>query len=365
MYNNYSKLEKIALIFAHQGVSCSKFHQVWSLFEDEKDFLCNFADDLSAKKLLASNFSPILSALNSKIADKYIEELNQYGIVAVTCFSDSYPKALHQLDDKPYVLYCKGDISLLSSNCLAIVGTRKVSTYGRRVTKDFTAILSEYFTIVSGLAYGVDVIAHETTLENQGKTIAVLGSGLLNVYPASHKNVADKIIQNGGLIVSEYALMEEPLAYHFPARNRIVAGISKGLLVCQAPEKSGTNSTVEFALEQGKDVFVIPGEVYDIGFKGSNQLIKSMQGACVTTPRDIVDFYNLESTTNVQQAYQFSIEEQMLVNALTAGQMSFDQIVQQIKLPPAEVLYLLANLELKNIIVKLPGNFYQLYGGLE
>ena len=365
MYNNYSDSEKIALVFAHQGVSNAKFFQVWNLFDGFQDFLSNFENNITAKKLLAANFSPIVTALKRKLADEYIKELNQYGIIAVTCFSDSYPQTLHQIDDKPYLLYCKGDLSLLDSDCLAVVGTRKVSTYGRRVTKDFTAVLSEYFTIVSGLAYGVDAIAHETTLENEGKTIAVLGSGLLNVYPSSHQNLADKIVANGGLLVSEYGLMEEPLAYHFPARNRIVSALSKGLLVCQAPEKSGTNSTVEFALEQGKDVFVIPGEVYDMGFKGSNRLIKSMQGACVTTPRDIVDYYNLDSYKNATQSYQLSIEEQMIVNVLTDGQLGFDQIVQQTQLSPVEVLFLLSNLELRNIITKLPGNSYQLCGGLE
>ncbi len=365
MFNNYSDSEKIAILFAHQGITNSKFFQIWNLFDDSRDFLSNFVNNSMAKKLLAANFSPLVNALKKNLVDEYIKELNQNGIVAVTCFSQSYPQSLQQIDDKPYLLYCKGELSLLDSNCLAIIGTRKPTTYGRRVAKDFTAILSEYFTIVSGLAYGIDAIAHETTLENEGKTIAVLGSGLLNIYPATHQNLADRIVQNGGLLISEYGLRDEPLSYHFPARNRIVSALSKGLLVCQAPEKSGTNSTVEFALEQGKDVFVVPGEVYDIAYKGSNSYIKSMQGACVTTPRDIVDYYRLDNFTMEGKAYQLSLEEQLIVNVLSDGQLNFDQIVNKSQLSPQEVLFLLANLELKSIILKLPGNFYQLYGGLE
>ncbi len=361
----YTLEEKICILFGENGVSATKFFQLWDLFDGAEDFVANFDDCREAQELLQENFKKLSHAIKNREYDKCVEKLEKQEVVAVTCFSSQYPETLCNIDERPYVLFCKGDADLLSSNCLAVIGTRKVSSYGRRIAHDFTAILCEKFTIVSGLAYGVDSIAHETTLEEQGKTIAVLGGGLLNVYPAANQGLADRIVESGGLLVSEYGLNALPLTYRFPHRNRIVSGLSKGVLVCQAPAKSGTNSTVELALEQGRDVFVVPGEIYDSGFVGSNRLIKTIQGACVTTPRDILAFYGLDERQKASVNYQMSIEEQAVVNALAAGQLSFDQLVVQTGISPSELNFLLANLELRSIIAKLAGNVYRLYGGIE
>ncbi len=362
----YTSEEKICLLFGAAGVPSSKFFETRNLFDCAEELTVNLGKNVSAEKILQSNYSDIKDGIKNNRFDKIIDELNAHDAVAVTWYSADYPEQLRTIDDPPYVLFCKGDTSLLSSDCLAVVGTRKVSSYGRRVAKDFSAILCEYFTIVSGLAYGVDSVAHETTLEENGKTIAVLGGGILNVYPATNQGLADRIVANEGLLVSEYGLTAPPFAYRFPHRNRIVSGLSKGVLVCQAPAKSGTNSTVELALEQGRDVFSVPGEIYDPGFWGSNALIKSLQAACVTTPRDIVDFYGLDVTPHEKQVYQMSIDEQKIVNALTVGgQLSFDELIAQTGISPADMNFLLANLELRSIIAKSAGNSYRLYGGVE
>ena len=361
----YTLEEKICILFGDKLVSSNKFFQVWNLFEDANDLIANFCKSKEAEKLLANNYATIRDGIKKRVYEQIIDDMDKYDIYAVTWFSPDYPKQLRDIDDKPYVLFCKGNFKLFATQCLSVVGTRKISSYGRRITKDFTAILCEYFTIVSGLAYGVDSVAHETTLEESGATIAVLGGGLLNVYPTANQGLADRIVQSGGLLVSEYGLRATPMAYNFPQRNRIVSGLSKGLLVCQAPSKSGTNSTVELALEQGRDVFVVPGEIYDLGFKGSNSLIKSIQGACVTTPRDIVDFYGLDKPVAHKESYQMSIEEQAVVNALSSGQLTFDELVFKTGIVPANLNFLLANLELRSIIAKLAGNTYRLYGGIE
>ncbi len=361
----YTAEEKICILMGESGVSSSKFFQVWSLFDGAEDLTANFDKREEVKTILGGSYSAVSGALKKRQFDKSVERMYKYSVSAVTYFSSDYPETLREIDERPYVLFCKGNVKLLSSQCLAVVGTRKASSYGRRVTKDFTAVLSDYFTIVSGLAYGVDSIAHETTLEERGNTIAVLGGGLINVYPAANQGLADRIVQNGGLLVSEYGVEAQPFAYRFPHRNRIVSGLSKGVLVCQAPLKSGTNSTVELALNQGRDVFVVPGEIYDVGYGGSNSLIKSVQGACVTTPRDILDFYGLDRGESAKETYQMSIEEQAIVNALSVGQLSFDELVIQTGISPAELNFLLANLELRSIIAKLAGNAYRLYGGIE
>ncbi len=361
----YTLEEKICILLGEKGVVGPKFFQLWEMFDGAEDLVANIGKSKQAQEILGASYSEIVASFKRQQYEKLVDNMCKHEVVAVSYFSNDYPERLRQIDDKPYILFCKGDVSLLDSQCLSVVGTRKISSYGRRVTKDFTAVLCEYFTIVSGLAYGVDSVAHETTLDEHGKTIAVLGGGLLSVYPASNQGLADRIVRSGGLLVTEYGMDATPWAYHFPHRNRLVSALGKGLLVCQAPAKSGTNSTVELALEQGRDVFAVPGEIYDASFWGNNHLIKSVQGVCVTTPRDIVDFYGLDREETTRQTYQMSIEEQAVVNALTDGPLSFDNLVERTGISAGELNFLLANLELRSIIAKLAGNTYRLYGGIE
>ena len=360
----YTLEEKLCILFGENGLPVKKFFQLVDLYDSPAELVKNFTSD-EVKSLIGNAYSALKSSLIKNAVDGIIADMEKNGVAAVTWYSDSYPSNLRNIDEPPYVLFCKGDISLLKRTCLSVVGTRKVSSYGKRVATDFTKILAEHFVIVSGLAYGVDSIAHETTLSENGFTIAVFGAGVLNIYPAANENLAKRIVDNGGLLVSEYGLRTPPLAYRFPHRNRIVAGLSRGLLVCQAPLKSGTSSTVELALEQGKDVFVVPGEIYDSGFSGSNRLIKSMQGACVTTPRDIIDFYGLDNVTAETKMIQLSFEEQKVVDVLSLGQKTFDQLVNETGMAPSDLNFLLANLELRSIIARLPGNSYRVYGGIE
>ena len=361
----YSLAEKLCILFGNSGVSNNKFFQLWNTFDSAEQLVSDFSDSDTACQILGDSFSGINAALKRKAYNELIAEMDKHDVFAVTCFSDTFPESLRNSDDMPYVLFCRGNAKLLSSDSLGVVGTRKITSYGKRVTRDFVATLCKHFTIVSGLAYGVDAVAHETTLNEGGKTIAVLGGGLINVYPQANQGLADRILASGGLLISEYGMNATPLAYRFPHRNRLVSGLSQGLLVCQASVKSGTNSTVECALQQGRDVFVVPGEIYDISYAGSNRLIKSMQGACVTAPRDIVEYYGLDLIDAKSATYQISIEEQQVVNALSLGQLTFDQLVLQTGIAPADLNFLLANLELRSIIAKLPGNTYRLYGGIE
>ena len=361
----YTIEEKICILFGESGIPSAKFFQVWKLFDGAEHLVSNFASSKEAEALLGNFYSKLKTALKKQSVDGIIDDMTKHDVFAVTWFSPDYPEQLRNIDDPPCVLFCKGNVKLLETQCLAVIGTRKVSSYGRRIAKDFTAILSEYFTIVSGLAYGVDSIAHETTLDEHGRTIAVLGGGLINVYPSANQGLADRIVANGGLIITEYGMRAEPYPYRFPHRNRIVSGLSKGVLVCQAPAKSGTMSTVDQALDQGKDIFVVPGEIYDAGFSGSNRLIKTVQAACVTTPRDIVDFYGLDRKAAAKVSYQVTIEEQSIVNALSCGQLSFDELIAHTGIAPADLNFMLANLEIRSIIVRLPGNVYRLYGGVE
>ena len=364
---NYSYEEKICILFGDKALTARKFYALLKRYGSVKGIVDNFFNNQTVENIVGEQYRTLCADLKSGQYDKLIENMEQNDVYAITYLSPSFPNLLKEIDDPPYILFCRGNAELLNTRCLAVVGTRKVSSYGRRIATDFTAILCDHFTIVSGLAYGVDSIAHETTLKNNGKTIAVLGGGLINVYPAAHQNLAERILQSGGLLLTEYGMNAIPMTYNFPHRNRIVSGLCDGLLVCQAPLKSGTASTVDCALNQGRDVFVVPGEIYDVGFSGSNSYIKSMQGVCVTTPRDIEEYYRLNDKHKgaVNSGIQLDFDEQKIVEALSVGQLTFDKLVEVTGLAPAYLNFLLANLEIKSIIAKLPGNSYRLYGGLK
>lgn len=213
----------------------------------------------------------------------------KYSVIEVSMKSKYYPERLRNISSSPKRLFCLGNINLLNYNKnIAIIGSRNFSKYGERATKEFTyGLANEGICIVSGFAKGIDSIAHKACLDAKGKTIAVLGSGLNVIYPKENMHLFNDIIKNDGLIISEYPLDVKPQKQHFPARNRIISGLSDGILVIEAKERSGTNITVDFALEQGKDVFVIPGSIYSKTSDGTNFLIK--EGAIpVTSYKDIL-----------------------------------------------------------------------------
>ena len=199
----------------------------------------------------------------------------KYKVIKINMNSKYYPERLKNIDSPPKELYCLGNLELLNyKNNIAMIGSRNCSSYGERAAKDFAYNLAKVdICIVSGLAKGIDSFSHIGALNAKGKTIAVLGSGLDNIYPKENINLVEEIIKNNGLVISEYPLGTKPLKYHFPARNIIISGLSDSVLVVEARKNSGTNITVDFALEQGKDIFVVPGNIYSKTSDGTNFLI--------------------------------------------------------------------------------------------
>lgn len=236
----------------------------------------------------------IIDSKNKEIIDKHIKYMKENKIDIIHICEKNYPQQLKQIYDPPICLYIKGNKEILNNKCIGIVGCRECSEYGKNVAKYFSYNLAnQNINIVSGLAKGVDSYAHlgclSTTKENKkrGKTIAVVGNGLDIVYPKENTNLAKMIIESGGAIISEYPCGTKINKMNFVARNRIVSGISSGIIVVEAKEKSGTLITVDFALEQGRDVYVVPGNINSINSIGTNELIK--QGAkIVTTYKDVM-----------------------------------------------------------------------------
>lgn len=251
------------------------------------------------------------AGLNSKLASEYISWRNNYSLVAtetaleregvnyITKIDASYPLILREIHASPYILYFRGNISLLSKNnyqALAVIGSRNHSAYGAKIISMLLPeIINQEIIIVSGLAIGVDTLAHQATLMNQGKTIAVLGSGLNDehVYPPSNRSLLKAIIEKGGLILSEFPPFTPPLKGNFPQRNRIISGLSQAILVIEAGIKSGALITANYALEQNREVLAVPGNTFSDYSRGTNHLLK-LGAKLVDCPTDILEMYNCE-----------------------------------------------------------------------
>ena len=229
----------------------------------------------------------IVEVKNERLLDYHIKYMKENNIDIIHICEENYPQILREIYDPPISLYINGNENIFNKKSIGIVGCRECSEYGKNAAKYFAYNLAkENICIVSGLARGVDSYAHLGSLST-GRTIAVLGNGLDMIYPKENAMLANEIIKRGGTIISEYPCGVRPNKMNFPARNRIISGISDGIIVVEAKEKSGTLITVDFALEQGRDVFVVPGNINSINSVGTNELIK--QGAkVVTTYKDII-----------------------------------------------------------------------------
>lgn len=225
----------------------------------------------------------IIEPIYRKNLEKYLNYMKQNHIELITYKDNRYPILLRNIYDFPIVLYVKGNSTILNKNFIAIVGCRKCTYYGEQIAKKFAYDLAKKnISVISGMARGIDTFAHIGCIQANGaKTVAVLGSGLDNIYPPENKLLYENIIKTGGAVISEYVIGTKPLGNNFPKRNRIISGMSKALIVVEAKLKSGTFITVDFALEQGKNIYVVPGNINSACSEGTNELLK--QGAIPIT----------------------------------------------------------------------------------
>ena len=323
-----------------------------------EDLRKNFLKSQEIKQILTNEeFNKMALCLSDEYLNRHLRNYEQDNIEIITFNNSNYPYSLKEITTPPLCLYCKGNVELLNSFCFAIVGTRKPTDYGIVITKQYAKeLVKNDITIVSGLATGVDGVAHRTTLEENGKTIAVLAGGINNIYPLTNVKLANAI-QEKGLLISEYPPDTKPLSYYFPVRNRIIAGLSKGVLVPEMGEKSGSMHTVNYALEFNRDVFVVPGKINSPMSKGSNELIKNLQGCITTDPEDILKTYFItKKDKEINQ--QIDINAQMILSFVESEKRTFQEILDHTKLSANELNTILMTLELEGLIVKLANNSY-------
>lgn len=310
------------------------------------------------------NVANLLTETRKKLdPQKYLEDIQKSKISWMTIFDPSYPKLLKEIYDPPIVFYYKGEILLEDERAIAIVGTRKMTGYGSVVTEKFaTGFTKAGVTIVSGLARGVDSQAHKIAIKNKGRTLAVLGGGLKHVFPPENTALAEEIASSFGAIISEFPPNYPSLPGNFPARNRIISGLSKAVLVTEAAEDSGSLITAKLALEQGRDVFAIPGPITSELSKGPSVLIK--QGArLVTEVEEVLEELGMDRKSHrviesESQRGNLTDIERKILDTLSNESKHVDEICRDLQINAAVVSASLVKMEIFGLIKNLGGGNY-------
>ncbi len=362
---NKEKLISYIQLINTTGIGPISFKKIMAKYQDVDKAL----SELSQKRELFSRSKATTEVMTAEIK----------GVKIITIEDDIYPYNLKQIEDCPPVLYALGDIELLkNNNALAVVGSRSASFSATKMAKKISSeVAQNNITIVSGMARGIDASSHEGALSVNGKTIAVLGTGVDIVYPKENKPLYDDIIKNG-LVLSEYPLGTSPQASNFPRRNRIVSGLSKGVLVIEASVQSGSLITAYQALEQGRDVYAIPGAPFDGRTSGCNKLLK--EGAIlVENSSDILNNFSFSQKEFIhckskkvekQDLFEYSLDNEKnnkdiadnvdeyskLLSHISEEGIEVDEIIRLTSHPAEEVLMMIMELELEGKLVRLPGN---------
>ena len=312
------------------------------------------------------------AGLSSKIVDRLVElrasldlqglwdRIAAQGIQVITWQDDGYPRRLKEIDQPPPVLYARGQLVAEDDFAVAIVGTRRVTPYGRQVTEELSAYLAgNGITIVSGLARGVDAIAHSAALRAGGRTLVVLGSGVDRIYPPENRSLAEQIMGHGA-VLSDYPVGTAPEASNFPPRNRIISGLSLAVVVIEAGETSGALITAGFAAEQGREVFAVPGSILAPQSKGTNKLIQS--GALpLLSPDDLLQALNLTrvgAQKSARRVLPADEVEKQLLQALGSEPLHVDELRSQTGLPVEKVSAALVMMELKGMVRQVGAMHY-------
>lgn len=329
---------------------------LFSKLKNEKDYK-NF---LSVNKetvinaIKEENYNKLIYSANQDYLDYHLKLYDKNCIRALTIQSKDYPSILKETDCPPLVLYAKGDIELLKTEKFAIVGSRKSLPLSINIAKDFAEHLSKSFTLITGIAEGVDSAVIETALKNDRKVISILAGGFFHVYPKSNTAIFETVAKKG-LVLSENPPEVKPKPYFFPVRNRIIAGLSKGTLIINGGEKSGVYSTAEYAGVYGKDIFAIPYNINIPSGVAPNKIIKD-GGILITSPSEISEFYGIDIKENEEA--EFSNEEREIIDCIKEQPKHVDLICKELDKEIFMIMPYITMLEIKGYIVKNGVNIY-------
>jgi DNA processing protein len=343
-----------------KGVGSVRFSQIQAYFGDLSiawDAPAEAFQEVGLPERVLKNFFALRVEID---LDHLYESIISSNTTVLTLLDDGYPRLLREIDQAPPVIYINGSLTPVDEFAVAMVGTRRVTAYGQQVTRDTSTYLAGHgLTIVSGLARGVDALAHQHALQAGGRTIAVLGSGVDVIYPPEHRKLAEAIMENGA-IISDYPMGTQPEGINFPPRNRIISGLSLATIVVEAGERSGALITADFAVEQGRDVFAVPGNVFSPASRGTNRLIQKGAYAMVS-PQDVLDVLDLSQVEDYKDARQVlpaDTTEAKILQVMDYEPIHVDEICNEVGLPVEKVSAALTMMELKGMVQHVGGMRY-------
>jgi DNA processing protein len=343
-----------------RGIGAVRLQGLIEHFGDAASAWRGKPEELRAAGLGGKIVDRLLELRSSLDVDKLWDRILAQGIQVITCQDEGYPRRLKEIDQPPPVLFVRGQLLAEDDFAVAIVGTRRITPYGRQVTEELAGFLAaNSITVISGLARGVDAVAHSSALQAGGRTLAVLGSGVDRIYPPENRALAEQM-SGQGAILSDYPLGTAPEATNFPPRNRIISGLSLAVVVIEAGETSGALITAAFGAEQGREVFAVPGSILAPQSKGTNKLIQS--GALpLLSPQDLLQALNLTRVGAQKSARRIlpvdDVEKQLLL-ALGSEPLHVDDLQSQTGLPVEKVSAALVMMELKGMVRQVGAMHY-------
>ncbi len=376
---NSPNIEKWLKLIRTDGIGPVNFNKMLNHFGNIDAILgSSISQIMNVEGIGPKRAEQIFSSRNKFGIEAELELAEKLGVWLVHCQDDRYPTLLKRIDDPPPVLYIKGSLEKSDNLSVAIVGSRRCSAYGQEQASRFAHFLSSAgFTIVSGMARGIDTAAHHGALSANGRTLAVQGTGLAKIFPSENEKLA-KLISESGALISELPLNSEPLAENFPPRNRIIAGLSLGTIVIEAAHRSGALITAGAALDYNREVMAIPGKIDSPLSKGTNKLLK--QGAkLVDSVEDVIEALGyigeqlkertaeaksqvqdrIEKIDEKRQALKLSIDEQAVMDCLDHEPVHIENIIAIAEIPAGKANSALVSLQLKGLISQLPGSFFK------
>lgn len=353
----------LAWLNSARGISGRTIEKLIEYFGSPEDIWIKFEEEIFKINILKSDTIKYLIDVKDVFEEKLNIQLEKENAGIVTYLDDCYPYKLKNINGFPKILYYKGSLNNINDISIAVVGSRKATSYGKWVAEKFVKELSILdVNIVSGLAWGIDTAAHKAALKYKTKTIGVIGCGIDRVYPSKNQALYKEIAEKGGAVITEFPFGMSPVAANFPIRNRIISGLCDGVLVVEAQEKSGTLITAGHAADQGREIFAVPGNIDSLYSKGTNALIKD--GAKITTciediANEILELkLKLDNNKRRLSCDNLSEKEKKIVKCLSDGEKNIAEMEITINMKFYEILSTLSMLEIKGIVSKIRDNEY-------
>jgi len=368
---NLEQLTDLFLLLSIDGIGPGKFRNLLAKFRSTKNILSADYQSLMNVEGISTNLAKRIRKashereLSEKFTEKELRKLEKLGGKLITIWDQEYPSILKKIYDPPILFYMLGEFKESDQFSISVVGTRQPTNYGKVQAEKISMDLSRQgITIISGMARGIDSIAHNAAIKSGGRTIAVIGSGVDVIYPAENKKLFDKIAENGA-VVSEFALGTKPDAQNFPRRNRIISGLSLGVIVIETGATGGAMQTAAFALDQNREVFALPGNVGVRQSDGTNLLIQKGEAELITSADDVINELELKLKPvlgkNIpKQQIDLTLFEEKIINAINSEPLHIDKIASLTNMSTSDCLVNLLSLEFKGLIKQLPGKMFAL-----